>query len=198
MGSSQNFWRSIHFSSCTVSIVATSRVKASPFKMFTVNSWAMAAAMDAPQTTEQFVQIIGKSIFNIGYVYPFSIEARVVYRSVRSVTTRWIAPLLSVIRRWPSSLAGCDRGITVNVNLSLHAFTCYMMIGKRNPLHGSFYHSLFGLWLPGRVSGICWAPKTNTVHQKMACFGIQAARRIAVKMGRPMRPRRSKKYPPWN
>ena len=43
MGSSQNFSQSIHFSCCTVSMLVTSRVKASPFKMFTVNSWAMAA-----------------------------------------------------------------------------------------------------------------------------------------------------------
>ena len=42
MGSSQNFLRSIHFSCCTVSILVTSRMKASPFKMFTVNSWGMA------------------------------------------------------------------------------------------------------------------------------------------------------------
>ena len=44
MGSSQNFSRSIHFNCFTVSMLVTSRVKASPFKMFTVNSFAMAAS----------------------------------------------------------------------------------------------------------------------------------------------------------
>ena len=53
MGSPQNFSRSIHFNCSTVSMLVTSRVKASPFKMFTVNSCAMAASMDEPQTREQ-------------------------------------------------------------------------------------------------------------------------------------------------
>ena len=52
-GSWQNFSPIIHFSCCTVSIFVTSRVKASPFKMFTVNSWAMAASMDVLGKMEQ-------------------------------------------------------------------------------------------------------------------------------------------------
>ena len=68
MGSSQNFSRNMHFSCCTVSMLVTSRVKASPFKMFTVNSWGIAASMDAPGKNRP--NICGMSRSNRQTIHP--------------------------------------------------------------------------------------------------------------------------------